>query len=110
MDGCILVHPVMDADAGEIPLPEAQGRARTDAVDGHALGGLSRDVDRLPGDGQIVFDRCSQEKRGSGEHQEDQRGNGRVSDKASHKVTLLSQSESPITETERKPIAPRGPF
>ena len=29
------------------------------AVNGHALGGLSRDVDLLPGDGQVVFDSSS---------------------------------------------------
>ena len=34
VDGRVLAHPVMDVDAGEVPLPEAQGGPRAAAVNG----------------------------------------------------------------------------
>ena len=105
VDGGILVHPVMDADTGEVSLPEAQGRARDAAVDGHGFGGLSREVDRLPGDGQIVFDCRPLNLQGSGEYQKDQSGNGCSSRKASYHVTLLCLNELPLAETELKLMA-----
>jgi len=95
----------MDADAGEVPLPEAQGRARADAVDGHTLGGLSRDVDRLPGDGQIVFDRRPPGRYMSKGDEKDQDCNYCGSYKEYHNGTFLSLSELPITEIEIELIA-----
>ena len=48
----------MDVDAGNVPLFEAQGRPGDGSVDGHALSGLSGEVDFLLGNGELVFHSC----------------------------------------------------
>ena len=57
VDGGFHAHFVMDMDAGEVSLFEAQGRAGNASVDCHARRRLSGDVDLLLGDGELIFDR-----------------------------------------------------
>ena len=58
VDGGFHAHLVMNVDASEVSLFEAQGRAGNDPVDGHAPSGLSGDVDFLLGNGEVIFDSC----------------------------------------------------
>jgi hypothetical protein len=48
----------MNVNEGSIPLLEMQCRTRDTSVDGHAVNGMSADIDFLLRDREIVFDDC----------------------------------------------------